>query len=123
MPRIVITGLGLVIANGIMLKMRDALMNGKDGTAELKSFDTSQYKVHRACEVKDFKLDTVLKTKPPQTRYTNIHTVAKEALKDSGLSDITGYETEKDWYRSWEPLPANCHLLNTCCAKSARGEG
>ena len=60
MPRVVVTGLGLVIANGVGVKNAwEALMNGKDGTAEIKSFDTSQYKVHRACEVKDFKLDAV----------------------------------------------------------------
>jgi 3-oxoacyl-[acyl-carrier-protein] synthase II len=50
MSRVVITGLGLVIANGIGVKSAwDALVNGKDGTAEIKSFDTSKYRVHRVC--------------------------------------------------------------------------
>lgn len=97
MPRIVITGLGLIIANGIGVKNAwDALMNGKDGTAELKSFDTSQYKVHRACEVKDFKPDTVFENETTaNTIHKYTYTAAKEALKDSGLSDITGYDRER----------------------------
>ena len=97
MPRIVITGLGLVIANGIGVKNAwDALINGKDGTAELTSFDTSQYKVHRACEVKDFKLDTVFENETTaNTIHKYAYTAAKEALKDSGLSDITGYDRER----------------------------
>jgi hypothetical protein len=37
MPRVVVTGLGLVIANGIgVTNAWDSLINGKDGTAELK---------------------------------------------------------------------------------------
>jgi len=97
MPRIVITGLGLVIANGIGVKNAwDALINGKDGTAELTSFDTSQYKVHRACEVKDFKLDTVFENETTaNTIHKYTYTAAKEALKDSGLSDINGYDRER----------------------------
>ncbi len=97
MPRVVVTGLGLVIANGIGVKNAwDALMNGKDGTAELKSFDTSLYKVHRACEVKDFKLDTVFKNETTaNTIHKYTYTAAKEALKDSGLSNISGYDSER----------------------------
>ncbi|MBT6564494.1 MAG: beta-ketoacyl-[acyl-carrier-protein] synthase II, partial [Candidatus Scalindua sp.] len=71
MPRVVVTGLGLVIANGIgVTNAWNALMKGKDGTATLTSFDTSQYKAHRACEVKDFKIDTVFEN---ETAANTIH--------------------------------------------------
>ncbi len=97
MPRVVVTGLGLVIANGIGVKNAwEALMNGKDGTAEIKSFDTSQYKVHRACEVKDFKLDAVFENETTaNTIHKYTYTAAREALEDSGLSDIAGNDRER----------------------------
>lgn len=97
MPKVVVTGLGLVIANGIGVKNAwEALLNGKDGTAELKSFDTSQYKVHRACEVKDFKVDTVFENETAaNTIHKYTYAAAREALKDSGLSDISGYDRER----------------------------
>ncbi len=97
MPKVVVTGLGLVIANGIGVNNAwNALLNGKDGTAELKSFDTSQYKVHRACEVKDFKLDTSFQNETTaNTIHKYTYTAAKEALENSGLSDISGYDREK----------------------------
>ena len=97
MPKVVVTGLGLVIANGIgVTNAWDSLINGKDGTAELKSFDTSQYKVHRACEVKDFKLDTVFENETTaNTIHKYTYTAAREALEDSGLSDIAGNDRER----------------------------
>ncbi len=97
MPKVVVTGLGLVIANGIGVENAwSALLNGKDGAAELQSFDTSQYKVHRACEVKDFKLDASFQNETTaNTIHKYTYTAAKEALVDSGLSDISGYDREK----------------------------
>ncbi len=97
MPKVVVTGLGLVIANGIGVKNAwNALLNGKDGTDELKSFDTSQYKVHRACEVKDFKVDAVFENETTaNTIHKYTYTAAREALENSGLSDISGYDRER----------------------------
>ncbi len=97
MSRVVITGLGLVIANGIGVKSAwDALVNGKDGTAEIKSFDTSKYRVHRVCEVKDFKIDTTFENETTaNTIHKYTYSAAKEALEDSGLSDITRYDSER----------------------------
>lgn len=97
MSRVVITGLGLLIANGNGVKNAwDALLNGKDGTAEIKSFDTSEYKVHRVCEIKDFKIDTTFEN---ETTANTIHKytyfAAKEALEESGLNDIAGYGPER----------------------------
>ncbi|MCP4267055.1 MAG: beta-ketoacyl-[acyl-carrier-protein] synthase family protein [Candidatus Brocadiaceae bacterium] len=97
MPKVVVTGLGLVIANGIGVgNAWNALLNGKDGTAELKSFDTSQYKAHRACEVKDFKVDAVFENETTaNTIHKYTYTAAREALENSGLSDISGYDSER----------------------------
>ncbi len=97
MPKVVVTGLGLVIANGIGVgNAWKALLNGKDGTAELKSFDTSQYKAHRACEIIDFKVDAVFENETTaNTIHKYAYTAAREALEDSGLSDISGYDSER----------------------------
>ncbi len=97
MSRVVITGLGLVIANGIGVKGAwDALVNGKDGTAEIKSFDTSKYRIHRVCEVKDFRIDTTFENETTaNTIHKYTYSAAREALGDSGLNDITGYDSER----------------------------
>jgi 3-oxoacyl-[acyl-carrier-protein] synthase II len=52
--RIVITGTGVIASNGIGTKeFWTALLHGKDGLHTIKSFDTSLYKNHYACEVLD----------------------------------------------------------------------
>ena len=97
MSRVVITGLGLVIANGIGVKDAwNALVHGKDGTGDVTSFDTSQYKIHRACEVKNFKIDTVFKNETTaNTIHKYTYSAAKEALEDSGLHDRARYNYER----------------------------
>lgn len=97
MLRVVITGLGLVIANGNGVKDAwDALLNGRDGTAEIKSFDTSKYRVHRVCEIKDFKIGTTFENETTaNTIHKYTYVAAREALDDSGLKDISSYESER----------------------------
>ena len=56
--RIVITGIGVISPIGCENDVFwDALISGESGVAEVKSFDTSVFKVHRGCEVKDFNFD------------------------------------------------------------------
>ena len=56
--RIVITGVGVISPIGCGKEIFwDALISGKSGVSEVKSFDTSLFKVHRGCEVKDFKYE------------------------------------------------------------------
>jgi 3-oxoacyl-[acyl-carrier-protein] synthase II len=97
MSRVVVTGLGLVIANGIGVKNAwDALVNGIDGTDEIKSFDTSQYRVHRVCEIKDFKIGPTFENETTaNTIHKYTYSAAKEALEDSGLNDITSHNSER----------------------------
>lgn len=53
--RIVITGLGVISPIGCGKDVFwDALISGVSGVAEVKAFDTSVFKVHKGCEVKDF---------------------------------------------------------------------
>ncbi|TAH37092.1 MAG: beta-ketoacyl-[acyl-carrier-protein] synthase family protein [Planctomycetota bacterium] len=54
--RIVVTGLGPVSPVGSGKEaFWNAIRAGADGSGEVMKFDTSMYKVHRACEVKDFR--------------------------------------------------------------------
>ena len=56
--RIVITGLGVISPIGNQKdNFWEALTSGVSGIAEVKAFDTSAFKVHRGCEVKDFKYE------------------------------------------------------------------
>ncbi|MBI2560504.1 MAG: beta-ketoacyl-[acyl-carrier-protein] synthase II, partial [Planctomycetes bacterium] len=51
--RVVVTGLGLVTPIGIGVKESwNSMVNGKDGATEVTYFDTSKYRVHRACQVR-----------------------------------------------------------------------
>lgn len=88
MTRVVVTGIGLVTPIGIGVKesWKNAI-NGVDGSREVTRFDTSKYKTHRACEVRDFRTDLFLDN---ETRGNLVHkfvyAAAKEALEDSGLN-------------------------------------
>ncbi|GJQ59221.1 MAG: 3-oxoacyl-[acyl-carrier-protein] synthase 2 [Candidatus Scalindua sp.] len=97
MSKVVVTGLGLVLANGIGVKDAwEALIQGKDGSGEVTSFDTSPYKIHRACEVKDFKIDTTFENETPaHTIHKYAYSAAKEALEDSGLHNVAKYDCER----------------------------
>jgi len=56
--RIVITGLGVISPIGNQKdNFWEALTSGVSGVAEVKAFDTSAFKVHKGCEVKDFKYE------------------------------------------------------------------
>ena len=90
MRRVVVTGIGLVTALGATVKETwEAMLAGKDGIAEITSFDTSRYKVHRACEVKKLNFNGHTITKKPFTVYDCLLASAREAMEDSGLD---GYE-------------------------------
>src|SRR6266436_4863668 len=54
-PRVVITGMGAVspLGNDVETSWR-RLLAGESGAAEITQFDHSDYKIHFACEVKDF---------------------------------------------------------------------
>lgn len=54
--RIVITGVGVISPIGCKNDVFwNALISGESGISEVKAFDTSDFKVHKGCEVEDFK--------------------------------------------------------------------
>ncbi len=53
--RVVVTGVGVITPIGCEKDTYwNAVIAGKSGVDEVKSFDTSTHKVHKGCEVKDF---------------------------------------------------------------------
>ncbi|HCN20572.1 MAG: hypothetical protein A3C38_08290 [Planctomycetes bacterium RIFCSPHIGHO2_02_FULL_50_42] len=96
MPKVVVTGLGLVTAIGSNVEESwGAMLNAQDGTTEITSFDTSRYKVHRACELKGLNSNNNRGTKNRHTVYDCLSAATKEALQDSGILDYRGLERNK----------------------------
>ena len=91
MKRVVVTGLGAItpIGNTIPL-FRDALQNGKSGSALISHFDTEVFKTKFACEVKDFKAAELMdrKLSRKMDRFSQFAMVAaEEAVSSSGILD------------------------------------
>src|SRR5213592_1737058 len=87
--RVVITGVGAVtpLGNDAETSWRN-LLAGESGAAEITQFDSSDYFVHFACEVKDFDPSRYIERK--QTRRMDrfaqlILAAARQAETDSGL--------------------------------------
>src|SRR3990167_5840179 len=97
MSKVVITGLGLVTPVGIGVKQSwESFIHGRNGANEMKSFDTSKYKVHRSCEVKDFCLDAELENQIKEnTIHKYVYYAAKEALLESGLLNDNNFDKER----------------------------
>jgi 3-oxoacyl-[acyl-carrier-protein] synthase II len=87
--RVVVTGLGPVTPIGSgREKFWSALLAGTDGSDEVQKFDTSIYRFHRACEVKNF-IPPKLEGDPGPA--TGLAVAATElALQDSGLDAPLG---------------------------------
>lgn len=96
--RVVITGIGLVTALGTGVKRSwDGMLRGADTASALTLFDVSDYKTHRACEIKNFEDNCGFCGETE--RYNLVHkfayTAAKEALDESGLLDIPHYDSDR----------------------------
>ncbi len=87
--RVVITGLGLITPVGNTVEDTWAsLMAGKSGMAEITKFDTKDFPVRFAAEVKDFDPLKFIEKKEARKMGSFIHyaiAAADEALADSGL--------------------------------------
>lgn len=96
--RVVITGLGVIAANGIGVhKFFEAIKAGKSGVNKITSFDTAQYPVKIAAEVKNFNPQDYLDEKALRVsaKFTQFALVAaKEAMRDAGLNP-KNYSSDK----------------------------
>lgn len=98
MRRVVITGIGVITPVGNSTEaFWDSLVNGRSGIGEITHFDTTDYKIKLAAEVKNFNpLDyyekpTEVKRADPFTHFAVA--AATEAVKDSGLLDFDADRT------------------------------
>jgi 3-oxoacyl-[acyl-carrier-protein] synthase II len=87
--RVVLTGLGAVTPLGLDVESTwSSLLAGDSGAAEITQFDHSNYKVHFACEVKDFDPTEWIDRKDARRmdRFTHlVLAAARQAEADSGI--------------------------------------
>src|SRR5205085_1302294 len=87
--RVVLTGLGAVTPLGLDVESTwSSLLAGDSGAAEITQFDHSDYKVHFACEVKDFDPTEWIDRKDARRmdRFTHlVLAAARQAEADFGL--------------------------------------
>ena len=88
--RVVVTGLGAVTPLGADVDSSwDGLVAGRSGAGEITQFDSTDYAVHFACEVKDFDPTHYIDRKQARRMDRFAHLVvaaARQAEEDSGLS-------------------------------------
>ena len=88
--RVVVTGLGAItpIGNNVS-EFWDGIKNGKCGIAEITAFDTTDFKVKLAGEVKNYVPEEHFEKREAQRldRFSQYSIVAaREAMKDSGIT-------------------------------------
>jgi 3-oxoacyl-[acyl-carrier-protein] synthase II len=88
--RVVVTGLGAVTPLGIDVESTwQALTDGRSGAGEITQFDSSDYAVHFACEVKGFDPTEYIDRKQARRMDRFAHLIvaaARQAEADAGLS-------------------------------------
>jgi len=88
--RVVITGLGAVTPLGKDVESTwDGLVAGRSGAGEITQFDSTDYAVHFACEVKDFDPTQYIDRKQARRMDRFAHLIvaaARQAETDSGIS-------------------------------------
>ena len=95
--RIVITGVGVISPIGCNKDVFwNALISGVSGASEVKAFDTSDFKVHNGCEVKDFKYEDYTSNGSRKVGKGSQFAVAatKLALDDSKI-DVKNVDLER----------------------------
>jgi 3-oxoacyl-[acyl-carrier-protein] synthase II len=87
--RVMVTGMGVVSPVGIGADASwDALVGGRSGVADITLFDTTDYEIHVAGEVKGFDASQYMDAKDLRRHDRNTHfavAAAGEALRDAGL--------------------------------------
>lgn len=95
--RIVITGVGVISPIGCNKDVFwNALISGVSGASEVKAFDTSDFKVHNGCEVKDFKYEDYISNGSRKIGKGSQFAIAatKLALDDSKI-DVKNVDLER----------------------------
>jgi 3-oxoacyl-[acyl-carrier-protein] synthase II len=96
--RVVITGLGIISPVGNTVpEAWDNIVNGRSGIGEITRFDTSNFPVKIAGEVKDFDIDAYLSPKEARRMDVFIHyglAAGIQAFKDCGL-EVTESNAER----------------------------
>jgi beta-ketoacyl-acyl-carrier-protein synthase II len=92
--RVVVTGLGVVSPVGIgAADSWDALVAGRSGIADITLFDTTDYPIHVAGEVKGFDASRYMDGKDVRRHDRNTHfavAATGEAMRDAGLLNADG---------------------------------
>ncbi len=92
--RVVVTGLGVVSPVGIGAAASwEALVAGRSGVADITLFDTTDYEIHVAGEVKGFDASQYMDAKDLRRHDRNTHfavAASGEALRDAGLLKADG---------------------------------
>jgi 3-oxoacyl-[acyl-carrier-protein] synthase II len=96
--RVVITGLGAITPIGNSIEsFWNSVKEGKNGIDNITFFDTTEFKVKVAAEVKDFKAEDYISKKDAKRldRYTQLAlAAAKECIKDSNI-DLEKVDRER----------------------------
>ena len=97
--RVVVTGLGAItpLGNDVATTWR-AMLDGVSGAAEITKFDTTNFPVRFACELKGFDPLRAMERKEakradPYTQYAVA--AAVEAMNDAGLTDQSKYDVDR----------------------------
>ena len=114
--RVVITGLGAITPIGnTVSKYWEGLKTSKCGIDKITLFDTSEYKVKIAAEVKEYNPEDFFDKREARRldRFSQFAIIAaREAKKDSGL------DNEKiDNKLVKDKTTCKCHFMH-CCTKS-----
>jgi len=92
--RVVVTGIGVVSPVGIGAGVSwDNLVAGRSGIADITLFDTTDYEIHVAGEVKGFDATQYMDGKDARRHDRNTHfavAASGEALRDAGLLNADG---------------------------------
>src|SRR4051794_18267040 len=98
MERVVITGLGLVIPNGIgILEPWKRLLSGESAIGPITQFDHTEYPVHVAGEVRDFQIEKYLAEKRKVReldRFAQLSLGATKIAFDDAQLELTDEERE-----------------------------
>ena len=107
LKRVVVTGIGAITPLGKNAKETwENAKNGVSGAAEITHFDTSKFKTHFACEVKNYNAQDYFDRKEARKmdlyeQYAII--AADEAIKDCGW-DLEKIDPKSDEYKAYDSL-------------------